>query len=239
MSEAKTKGVAFLNVRAFTVERFGSGGWTATLDRLVVTDRQELANIITVGWYPLALYARLLRALEEAHGAGDFALVVRQGRFQAERDLTTIQRVFLRMANPAFAVEKMGEYWRRFHDSGTWEIERATPTRVYGALVDWGVVDRVLCRELGGYMSRVLELVGAKDVNIEHPRCRAHGDARYEFHARWGLAEERVPVGASSSPSEPPARRGSGVLAATGDAFASSVEKLGTKRASGGMKDGR
>ena len=187
MSEAKTKGVTFVNVRAFVRERFGDEGWPATLEHLVVADREELGNVISVGWYSLALYARLLRALEAAHGDGDFSLVVRQGRSQAERDLSTIQRMFLRMANPAFAVEKMGAYWRRFHDTGTWQIDRATPTRVCGALVDWGVVDHALCRELGAYMGRVLELVGAKNVHVEHPTCRAKGDPRCVFDARWGV----------------------------------------------------
>ena len=187
MSDAKLKGISFVNARAFTVERFGDEGWTTTLDHLVVVDRQELANVITVGWYSLALYARLLHALEAAHGEGDFSLVVRQGRFQAERDLTTIQRMFLRMASPAFAIDRIGEYWRRFYDTGTWQTATPTPTRARAALLDWGVVDHALCRGLVGYMGRFLELVGAKNVHVEHPSCRAKGDPRCEFDARWSV----------------------------------------------------
>jgi hypothetical protein len=189
MSGAKTKGVSFVNARAFVQDRYGAPGWAATMARLREPDRVEIESTVTVGWYSLPLYARFIRAIDEAHGCGDCALLVQLGRFEAERDLTTIHRVFLRMANPAYAVEKMGEYWRRFHDTGTWKVDRATPTQVDGVLEGWGHVDRGLCRELGGYMGRVLELVGAKGVLMEHPFCRAHGDPMCSFRARWGVMQ--------------------------------------------------
>jgi hypothetical protein len=186
-SEARLKGITLVNARAFTIERFGHEGWTSTLEQLVVADRQDLDNVITVGWYSLALYARLLHGLEAAHGAGDFSLVIRQSRFLAERDLTTIQRMFLRMASPSFAIDRIGEYWRRFYDTGTWQTARLTPTRARATLLDWGIVDHALCRSVVGYMGRFLELVGANNVNVEHPCCRAKGDPRCEFDARWGV----------------------------------------------------
>jgi hypothetical protein len=184
--DAKTKGVSFVNARSFVTERHGASGWAAVIARLRESDRIEVESAVLVGWYSLPLYARLLRAIDETHGCGDCALLVQLGRFEAERDISTIHRIFLRMPNAGFAVERMGEYWRRFHDTGTWKIERATPAQVDVVLEGWGHVDRGLCRELGGYAGRVLELVGAKNVMMEHTFCRAHGDPMCAFRARWG-----------------------------------------------------
>ncbi len=186
MEEAKTKGVAFANVRSFALERFGADGWEAVLQPLAPADREALLGFVPVGWYSLPLYARLIRTLDEVHGYGDLALVVQLGRFEAERDLTTIHRMFLRLANPAYAVEKLGEYWRRFHDTGDWDLTRENESHVTGYLDNWGCVDNALCRELVGYMGRMLELVGAKNVILEHPRCRALGADRCFFRCRWG-----------------------------------------------------
>jgi len=211
---AKTKGVGFVNVKSFTVERFGAQGWDAVLERLTPEDREELSSIVSVGWYSLPLYARLIRALDEVHGYGDLSLVVQLGRYEAERDLTTIHRVFLRFTNPAFIVEKTGEFWKRFHDTGEWKVTREN-NGVAGVLEGWGCVDHALCRELGGYLTRVLELVGAKNVIVEHPKCRARGDVQCLFRARWGSlptesqSSRDMAAAASSSPesSEPSARR--------------------------------
>jgi len=187
--EAKTKGVGFVNVRAFAEERFGGApAWVAVREQLVSADRRELDAVLPIGWYSLALYARLIRAVDQVHGYGDLSLVVQLGRFEAERDLTTIQRLFLRLANPAFMLEKTGDYWRRFHDSGHWTIEREGDMRVRAFIDDWGVADVALCRELVGYVSRLWELVGAKNPRMDHIRCRGRGDARCEFLGRWGEA---------------------------------------------------
>jgi hypothetical protein len=183
--EARTKGVGFVNVKSFATERFGANAWDAVLERLAPEDREELSSIVSVGWYSLPLYARLIHALDDVHGYGDLSLVVQLGRYEAERDLTTIHRIFLRFTNPAFIVEKTGEFWKRFHDTGEWKVERE-PNGVAGTLEGWGCVDHALCRELVGYLSRVLELVGAKNVVFEHPRCRARGDGQCFFRARWG-----------------------------------------------------
>jgi hypothetical protein len=198
--DAKTKGIGFVNVKAFTEERFGPTGWDAALQQLVSSDRRELEGIVSVGWYSLSLYARLIRAVDRVHGYGDLSLVVQLGRFEAERDLTTVQRLFLRLANPAFILEKTGEYWRRFHDTGHWVIERQAPTRVRAFLDDWGYADVALCREVVGYVSRAFELVGAKNVRMDHSRCRGRGEARCEFLGRWG---EGLAVDSSATPQKP------------------------------------
>jgi predicted hydrocarbon binding protein len=183
---AKTKGISFHNVRTFTLERYALDGWVSVLAQLMPEDRRELDEMVPVGWYSLALYARLIRALDQVHGAEDLALVVQLGRFEAERDLTTIQRAFLRMANPAFLLEKSAEYWRRFHDTGQWVIEREGAARVRAYLDGWGVVDSALCRELVGYVSRAFELVGAKNVRMDHTQCRSLGSERCLFLGSWG-----------------------------------------------------
>lgn len=183
--EAKTKGVGFVNVKSFTRARYGDAGWDAALERMSPADREELMSIIPMGWYSLPLYARLIRVIDGLHGFGDLALVRDLGRFEAEKDLTTIHRVLLRLANPAFIVEKAGEMWRRYHDTGTWTIKRESPTRVSGTLDGWGCVDEALCKEAAAYMARSLELVGARGVVLEHPLCRATGAERCFFLARW------------------------------------------------------
>lgn len=192
---ANTKGTSFAQARNYALERFGERGWAEVLAQLSLQDRDTLNGVVAVGWYDLALYARVIRAIDAVHGTGDLKLVTQLGRYEAEKDLKFVHRLFFRLANPAYVVEKAGEYWRRFHDTGTWSITRESPTIVHGTLSDWGVVDAALCAELSAYMVRILELVGGKDPTIDHRVCRARGDSSCFFRMRW-----RDGAGVSSNP---------------------------------------
>jgi len=187
---AQTKGVGFVNLRAFVIERHGPEAWDAVVERLDSAERETMASIVPVGWYSLALYAKLIRHIDRDLGQGDLKLVQVIGRFEAERDLTTVQQWFLRLLRPSIAIEQTGKYWQRFHDTGVWTIERRGDREIFGRLDGWGVVDAALCRELVGYMSRTLELLGGQDVVMDHPRCRARRDPTCEFRARWRLKKD-------------------------------------------------
>ena len=182
----KTKGIGFISLRDFILERYGLDGWTDVLAELSAEDRAELSAVVTMGWYSLPLYARALRAADKVRGGGDLQLVFQLGKFQAERDLTTVHRAFLRIANPSFILEQSAEFWARFHDSGKWTVERLGPRRVRAYLDGWAHVDAALCREVTGYTLKAFELVGARHPRLDHTQCRARGAARCVFLGAWG-----------------------------------------------------
>lgn len=187
---ALTKGVGFANVRAFVGERFGAVAWQELLASMPKVEREELESMLPVGWYDLGLYANLIHAVDRTMGRGDLSLIAQLGRFEAEKDLTTIHQFFLRFANANVVVEGTSKYWRRFHDTGVWETERLGERGAIAKLRDWGVVDAGLCAELGAYLGRALELCGCRDLVMEHPLCRVRGDAHCEFRSRWRLRKD-------------------------------------------------
>ncbi|GEM_PF-2050790 len=192
MVEARVKGQGIVSVRSFVEESFGTDGWAELLLRISPNDRDELASVLPIGWYPLSLHTRLIHALDIVHGYDDLSLIVQLGRFKAERDLSTIQRMFMRFATPALMFDKTADYWRRFHDTGQWKVVRPDSNSVHATLSDWACVDAAQCRELVGYLGRVLELARTKSPVMQHTMCRARGDAVCIFEARWG---ERINLG--------------------------------------------
>jgi predicted hydrocarbon binding protein len=180
-----TKGVGYVNVRAFVEERGTDGAWDRVLGALRHEDADTCRAAIASGWYSLDAYARLIREVDTQIGKGDLARVEELGRFEAERDLKFIHRAFLRMFNAVTVIEKFVEYWERFHDTGKWELTRPTDTALDARLSGWGVADEGMCRELVGYLPRSLELVGAKNVRVRHTACRARGAPHCRFEGRW------------------------------------------------------
>src|SRR6266542_717428 len=133
-SVARTKGITLTHARSYAEKAFGPGAWERVLAKSSVEDRTNLGGIVAVGWYDLGLYARTLRAMDAALGRADLALLDDLNRYGAEKDFTTVYRLFFRMGSPIYAIEKTADYWRKFHDTGTWSIEREGAGRARGVL---------------------------------------------------------------------------------------------------------
>lgn len=182
---AKLVGTGFLNVKGMVEERLPPGTWDAVLAALAPDDRLQVRSALSVGWYDLALFARLLRTLDQVGGRGDLSLLPDLARYDAEKDVAGFLRLLLSLANPAFTIEQSARLWRKFHDSGTLSVERVADRHCRAHLDGWGVVDEALCVHIGHYMGRVLELVGAADVVHQHVECRAAGGQRCTFDYAW------------------------------------------------------
>jgi hypothetical protein len=186
---ALCKGTLIQHARTFVGAREGKEGWSSLVGTMSEDDQGAIGGVVSIGWYEEHLFARLLRALDDrdtrkaaSRGGGR---VRELARFEAEQDLTVVHRVFLRLANPAYVLEKAGEYWGRFHDTGAWVVTRRGPRAASGELRGWGVVDAVYCAYLAAYIERTFELVGATDVACAHQRCRARRDEACVFEGHW------------------------------------------------------
>jgi hypothetical protein len=182
---AKVKGGGMLNARDFARLFHGEGAWDRVLAALTPAQRETIAGVISVGWYEIRLSDAVNRAMVDVLGGGDMDVIRALGRYSAEQDLTRVHRLFLRLANPAYVIERLTEFWARFQDSGKWTVVRETPTRARATLEGWGAEEVASCERLGAYTQRLFELVGAKDVRLEHPRCRMRGDEACVFLGEW------------------------------------------------------
>lgn len=186
---AAVKGIVILNARDYADSVVGDKAWDGVLARLDPADRDAIASMLPVGWYDVRLHDRVGRALAESLAPkmllSPESVMVAIGRHAAERDLKTIHRLFLRMAHPAYVLERAAGFWRRFQDSGTWEVERQSPTRVRATLRDWGSEDELSCIRLSAYIERLFQLVGARNGALERLACRARGDEACVFAGHW------------------------------------------------------
>lgn len=160
----RAKGSNMHHMRTWVVRTHGRAAWDEVLERMPDEDGAELRGLVPVGWYSLALQHRLLSTLSEAYGPGT---VDRIGAYEAEQDLTVVHRLFLRLANPVFVMEKAGEYWSRFYTTGTWTVVAESKRSARASLVGVDPWDDQFGSYLTAYVKRMWELVGAKDVRID------------------------------------------------------------------------
>jgi hypothetical protein len=184
------KGIGFANVHSYVRTKHSDAKWAEVIAKLDAEDARVVASSVAVGWYDVMLFARLLRVVDEVCGHGDLYLMHEVGRFEAEQDLNRVLRMFLRVLSPLQIFRVEGRLWRHFQDSGKWGFHRA-PNGVDCTLTGWAV-DEALCQELAGYLVRLMEFTGGKDVRVLHPVCRATGGDSCVFHYRWRSDHERT-----------------------------------------------
>ncbi len=174
-------------------ERFGEAGWEAVFARLSAEDRERIASLDPGAWYDVRLLERLVTATCQQFKLEDSG-IMEIGRFDAERELSGVNRWFLRLMRPSFAIRHMNLYWRRSHDSGIWRSWQQG-SEVYAELRDWVVVNRSMCLALLGYLNRMLELFGGRSVSpLDHSECRALGHPTCLFRTHIELpADEPRP----------------------------------------------
>ena len=180
------KGLSLVAVRDYVLQKAGREAWASVLGVLPDEDADTVSAAVDVGWYPLDLHARLLRAVDTGLGDGDLSTILPIARFEAERDVPIVHHLLLQMGNPTDVAEKMAVLWPRDHTTGRLRIERRDDSAIDVTLVDWAA-DEALCLGFQHYFQRALELAGARDVRLVQSTCRARGAAECFFKVTWGI----------------------------------------------------
>lgn len=174
-------------IRAFLLERYGK----SAVDKALATIDPREASLIQrtfleSSFYPydtMTAVAALFHALSDIHHTTGEEL----GRFIAEF-------VFKGAYKPLLAkdvvrmVEKIGPikdfFYRDTNMVDSAMIDKSSCKIIY-RYVKGVVPTRGVCRSLGTFWGRVLELSGGMTVTATHPTCVAEGKDRCEFRYSW------------------------------------------------------
>lgn len=175
-------GIKIINVRLFVLDRFGATGWARLAGSLGEDARAILDATDPVGWYEVELSERLNHQLWALFDDDSYRLMRELGRFEADRELSTMHRWVAPLVEPAEAIHNLNVYWRRSNDSGRWST-RIEGTEVTAAISEWDARDEAACYRVLGYLSRTLQVLGGHVEASDHPRCRVHGAEQCVFRA--------------------------------------------------------
>lgn len=179
----KMKGIGFANVKSYVENRQPKGMWQRVLDSIDPEKASEIDTSIAVGWYEVALFATLLRAVDEVCGNGDLALMREIGAYEADQDMNRVLRIFLRVLSPSHIFTAEAHLWRHFQDTGAWSWTKV-PGGVDATLAGW-VIDDALLEELAGYLARMLEFTGGRHVTVRYRIPSLEGVRGCAFEYRW------------------------------------------------------
>ncbi len=180
----RVKGSNIRLAQLFVTEHGGTGAWPRLLTHLSPADREVVESAVHVGWYELELQHRVFAALDELLSRPGVSAIADFAWHVAEHDLTRVHRMFLRLAHPAYVLEKAGDYWGRFYDAGSWQVERSQHG-ARGELSGIAELHPVFCKFIAAYITRMFLLVGAKSGQVVHTRCACRGAPACLFEGHW------------------------------------------------------
>lgn len=182
MVDSLTKGTAILSRVEFLKERKRMD----VLDKLTVDDRRMVDNALPVGKYSLALKARLDAAIAQALTPTNPDETYKElGRWSAAVNFEHYHSSFIRQGDLHGFLAKVPQLRRLYYDDGdatyTKRGEHEGVIEMRGAAsVEWAD-----CQGTAGYWERALALSGAKDPEVVHSKCVAHGDSLCEYTIHW------------------------------------------------------
>lgn len=182
------RGANFQLAAEWAVETYGMPNWQRALSALGVTDRREWeGEPVPIGVYRFGALRRAVQALAHQADRPEDEVVAPLYAYIASRQLSTVQRLVMRVTTPAFVVSKVPALWRGLFTIGAVRIEKATIDSarmrftVPGCLVDW------LAPFCLGTSTQVVELAGGGGATVWEAERRALGADTWDvtFTVDW------------------------------------------------------
>ncbi len=180
------RGASIISAMRFIEETYKSEGLDKVLASLEEEDRKILKGKLSpMTFYPMRLFINFSVAADRLFGSGDYDICRQIGYYEANETFSGIYKVFLDLTNPLYVISHAGMAWKMVHDFGELKIEQVNDKYVRGKISDFPDCHKAHCVDLVGYFTRVLELCGAKDVDVKEVRCICNGSDYCEFEVKW------------------------------------------------------
>jgi len=180
------RGMALAAAVKYIKQTYGEEGFKKVVEAMEAGDREVMAGSLNpVNLYSMKAYNSFLDKADKLLGKGDYELCRQVGIFEARETFTGLYKVFLEVGNPHFVIKKAGLAWRTLHDAGDLEVEQTGDKYVRGKVSNFPDPHKAFCWDLVGYFEKVLEMSGAKNLDVKEIKCRCSGDDCCEFEVRW------------------------------------------------------
>jgi uncharacterized protein (TIGR02265 family) len=182
----QVKGTAVQSSLRYVQERFGQETLARVIDRLDPPDREVFHHgILPSSWYPMSAFLHFMQEARRQLGSQDKELLRHMGVASCDYGMSTVYRIFFKLGSPEFVIGRASGVFSSYYDTGRVRIVDSGPGRAIVELEDFDGAGPEFCERLHGWMERILELAGARNVRSAHSSCVHRGDAVCRFEGRW------------------------------------------------------
>lgn len=140
--------------------------------------------ILATETVPVHMLNRFTEESAKAKGEPLDVFARRAGREAAGDAVKGIYRFFALVLTPPALLSKASQMWSSLYNRGQLRIEDQTDRSARIRLMNFPS-ELAGCLRITGWIERMAELTGAKNISIVQTRCFAKGDPECEWVAKW------------------------------------------------------
>ena len=142
------------------------------------------APVLATETVPVHMLNRITEEAARAKGETLEAFARRAGREAAGDAVKGIYRFFALVMTPPALLSKAGQMWSSLYNRGELRVEEQTDKSARIRLNNFPS-EIAGCSRVTGWIERMAELTGVKNVKIEQTKCFAKGAKACEWELRW------------------------------------------------------
>jgi hypothetical protein len=142
------------------------------------------APVLPTETIPVHVLNRLTEEAARIKGEPFDKFTRRAGREAATDAVKGIYRFFALVLTPSALLGKGSAMWSTLYSRGQLKVDNQTENSARLRLLDYPA-ERVNCERITGWIERMAEMTGAKDVRIEQTKCFARGASACEWELGW------------------------------------------------------
>jgi uncharacterized protein (TIGR02265 family) len=140
--------------------------------------------ILATETVPVHMLNRLTEAAANAKNEPVEEFARRAGREGAGEAVRGIYRFFALVLTPPALLAKAGQMWSSIYNRGELKVDDQTETSARIRLLNFPS-EIAGCARFTGWIERMGELTGAKDVTVEQTQCYSQGSPNCEWLISW------------------------------------------------------
>ena len=142
------------------------------------------APILATETVPVHMLNRFTEEAAKAKGEPVEAFAKRAGREGASDAVKGIYRFFALVMTPPALLGKAGQMWSSLYNRGELRVEDQTETSARIRLANFPS-EPAGCARVTGWIERMAELTGAKEIDVRQNQCFAKGGPCCEWNLKW------------------------------------------------------
>jgi hypothetical protein len=179
------KGSTLRSTHEFVVGQFGDVALGRALDRLSLSEREQIARAVPTDEIPYPLLLAFWSAADAELSGDNPDWMERSGAHAIDSLGVQLYGGILRKTSPTEFLTQRVSLFRLYYQPGNMEVVEDTPGRAVLRLVGFDAADPLFCRRQTGGLVRSLEIAGGRDAAVAHCRCSLEGDAFCEWELTW------------------------------------------------------
>jgi predicted hydrocarbon binding protein len=133
---------------------------------------------------PVHILNRFTEEAAKAKGETVDAFARRAGREGASDAVKGIYRFFALVLTPPALLSKAGQMWSSLYNRGELKVEDQTANSARIKLLNFPS-ESAGCARITGWMERMAEMTGAKNVTVQQTQCFTKGAPNCEWVVKW------------------------------------------------------